>query len=125
MVTPRTGWGAPGDGSVLTQRGLGVLSLLSLLSLWYPQDKLSPLVVLVSGAAGGADSGVGVAATWPRPGGTLWVLVPVVRPCRGQGLQGGQQPLLEVGVEAEEEGESSQNWEDAQTWAKGLAQLLG
>lgn len=53
--------------------------------------------------------GRGVAATRPRPGGTLWVLVAMVRLCRGQGLQGGLLPLLEVALEAEEEDESSQN----------------
>lgn len=72
-----------------------VWGLLSL--LWYPRDEfVSPM----------AEGGLGVAATSPRLTGTLWVLVPVLR---AQGLQGGQQPLVEVAVEAEEEGERAQN----------------
>lgn len=102
LVSPRTGWGQPGDGdgSVLTQTGLdfAVAAVVPTGQICVPSD-----------AAGGTECGTGVAATCPRPGGTLWVLVPMARPCRGQGLQGGQQPLLGVDLEAEEEDESSQN----------------
>lgn len=78
-----------------------------------------------SGAAGAA----GGSRTPPRASLSqhLWVSVPGVGPCtlahagnRGRRQDTGQRPELEVGLEAEEEDESSQNEGDAQARSEGL-----
>lgn len=86
-------WCPPGQGG--DHQGMGLCwhrELWVLLSLlWYPQDKLLFPVVpsgasAVSTAGAGGAGGAGVAATCPRPGGTLGCC-PQVRPA-GDGAAG-------------------------------------
>lgn len=113
LPSPRTGWGLPGDGSVLAQRGLDVA-----VTAVAPTGQLRVLTgasALSTGGAGGAECGVGVATPGQEGPPGCWspwsdLAGPGARGCREDvGLLGGQRPLLGADLEAEEEEESSQN----------------